>query len=90
MKTRVSQSTFELIINNQFYFDKTYRLNDTIALGYQYMMKEFDFTEWVETGRSAKVEVIKILNNEQFLNDSGFILPRKYRFFEVATVEVYL
>lgn len=90
MRKRVNQATFEEIINNGTFIDKTYAKNNQVILGYQYQIKEFDFIQWIETGRLAKVRVKKILSPITSDTFNAYRANNKYRFFEMEVVEVIL
>lgn len=93
MRNRVSQSTFELMITSASCFEKTYRSNADVVPGYQYLIKEFDFIEWVETGRWVKLQVVEIFGiafSPGNTLSSVELLNRKYKFFKSVITEVHL
>lgn len=88
MRTRVNQSTFDKIINNDIFLDKTYAKNDQVVPGYQYEVKEFNFIDWLETGRRAKLRVEEILSPISSGDFNTYRVNSRYRFFKFQVVEI--
>lgn len=88
MKKRVNQSTFDKILNHYIFLDKTHTKNNEVVPGHQYQIKEFDFINWLETGRSVKVQVEKILSPIIADNFDTYRVNSRYKFFKFQVVEV--
>ncbi|MFB2880874.1 hypothetical protein [Floridanema aerugineum] len=93
MIKKLSPESFNELVNGNIKLDKISRYHpdfESISIGYQWIIKEFNYEEWLYTGNIVTVQVTSIfqldLQQAHITRSSVITLNSNYKFLEIEVV----